>query len=181
MVEAPLLTPRLLMRPFVPDDAEPAFEIFRLEEVGRWTGGVHTSIDDTRALIAKAGEHQAAHGFALWAVEERETGLLVGEVGLQLLEFRGPEVEIGWSFAPSSWGRGYASEAAGAWLDVAFGELALPEVLATIIPENAASRRLAERLGFALRGERYVHRANHLVYAVTAAAWSQGRSAAAAG
>ena len=181
MVEAPLLTDRLLLRPFVPQDAEPAFAMFRLEEVGRFTGGVHESVDDTRALISKASEHQAAHGFALWAVEERETGTLVGEVGLQLLEHRGPEVEIGWSFDPAYHGRGYASEAAGAWIDVAFGALGLDELLATIIPENAPSRRLAERLGFELRGERYVHRANHLVYALTAAAWSSDRSAAAAG
>lgn len=168
MVDAPLITDRLLMRPFVPEDAEAGFAIFRQDEVGRFTGGTHTSIDDTRALIAKAAEHQAAHGFALWAVEERETGALVGEVGLQLLEHRGPEVEIGWSFAPSSWGRGYASEAARAWLDVAFGELGLDEVLATIIPENTASRRLAERLGMVVVGERYVHRAQHVIYALSA-------------
>lgn len=182
MVEPPLLTERLLMRPFVPADAEAAFAaMFRLDEIGRFTGGTHTSVDDTRALIAKAGEHQAAHGFALWAVEERETGALVGEVGLQLLEFRGPEVEIGWSFAPSSWGKGYATEAARAWIDVAFGELGLPELLATILPDNDRSRRLAERLGFVERGTRYVHRADHVIYVLTAPGSTQDRSAGAGG
>jgi RimJ/RimL family protein N-acetyltransferase len=171
-MDAPLDTARLRMRPFVPDDAERAFPMFALDEVGRYTGGTHASVDDTRALIAKAAEHQEAHGFSLWAVEERATGELVGEVGLQLLEHRGPEVEIGWSLHPSHWGRGYAHEAAAAWLDVAFGELGLDEVLATIIPENDASRRLAERLGMALTGERYVHRATHLVYALDKGAWT---------
>lgn len=171
-MDAPLDTARLRMRPFVPEDAERAFPMFALEEVGRYTGGTHASIDDTRALIAKAAEHQAAHGFSLWAVEERESGALVGEVGLQLLEHRGPEVEIGWSLHPSYWGRGYAHEAASAWLDVAFGALGLDEVLATIIPENTASARLARRLGMERIGERYVHRATHDVYALGKGAWT---------
>lgn len=171
-MQPPLDTARLRMRPFLPEDAERMFPMFALDEVGRYTGGTHASVDDTRALIAKATEHQEAHGFSLWVVEERETGELVGEVGLQLLEHRGPEVEIGWSLHPSRWGRGYAYEAASAWLDVAFGELGLDEVLATIIPENDASARLAERLGMERIGERYVHRATHDVYALDRGAWT---------
>jgi RimJ/RimL family protein N-acetyltransferase len=153
-MEGPIETARLTLRPLTADDAEAAFELFRTDEVGRFTGGAHGSLDETRELIARGAAHQAEHGFAMWGVWERDTGLLVGEVGLQLLEHRGPDIEIGWSIRPERWRRGYAYEAARAWLDAAFGELGLGEVVAVVRTENAPSRALAERLGLRHAGKR---------------------------
>ena len=165
----PIVTTRLRMRPFESDDAWAGFALWAEPEVGRFTGGAHATIAESRALIEKNRAHGERHGFALWAVEERETGALVGEAGLQLLEGSGPEVEIGWAFAPSAWGRGYATEAANAFLDVAFGGLGLDRVIAVIREENAASHRVAERLGMRPAGRRRVYGADHDVYEITPA------------
>lgn len=175
---APILTPRLRLRPFAPADADAVFAIFCDPEVGGWVGGAHATLDVSRALIERNREHQRRHGYALWAVEERESGALVGEVGLQLLELTGPETEIGWSIARRAWRRGYATEAAAAWLDVAFGPLGLDEVVATTLPANVASRAVAARLGMQPAGRRHVHGAEHDVWRISR---STGRRPAAGG
>ena len=110
--------------------------------------------------LARLIEHQARHGFSFWAVTDRESGLLAGECGLYLLEGRGPEVELGYSFGTRWWGRGYAVEAARATLGEAFGPLGLERVIAITRPENHRSQRVLERLGFARTGTRlaYGHR-----------------------
>ena len=166
-VVGPILTPRLRMRPFEQDDADAVFAVFRDPEVGRWVGGAHATLEESRAMIARAH----ARELSMWAVEERETGVLVGEVGLQPLELLGPEVEIGWTIGRERWGRGYATEAAAPWLDVAFTTLGLDEVLATVLPENAASHRVAEKLGMRRLPERRdVWGGPHVIYSATSPA-----------
>jgi len=110
--------------------------------------------------LARLIEHQERHGFSFWAVIDRESGLLAGECGLYLLEGRGPEVELGYSFARRWWGQGYAVEAARAALDEAFGPLEMERVIAITRPENHRSQRVLERLGFTADGTRlaYGHR-----------------------
>ena len=158
------MTARLRLRPFEERDADALFAVFSDPAVGRFVGGPHASPDDSAALIARNRAHHARHGHSLWAVEERESGVLVGEAGLQLLELVGPETEIGWTLGSPWWGRGYATEAARAWLDAAFTTLGLDAVIATVLPENAASHAVARRLGMEHAGRRHVHGAEHDVY-----------------
>ena len=61
-------------------------------------------------------------------------------------------MEVSYLLAPQYWGRGLATEAAGAALAYAAGPLALDRVVAAIAPENARSRRVAERLGMRYEG-----------------------------
>ena len=63
------------------------------------------------------------------------------------------EVELGYVLAQHAWGRGLATEAASAWLDVAFGTLGLDRLTAVIHPDNAPSRGLAIRLDFRVHRE----------------------------
>jgi RimJ/RimL family protein N-acetyltransferase len=64
----------------------------------------------------------------------------------------GPEIEIGWRLRREAWGQGLAAEAARPVLRHAFVTLKLPEVVADIDPANAASLKVAEKLGLGLRG-----------------------------
>src|SRR5947207_15044024 len=92
----------------------------------------------------------AQRGWGLWAVEVREQGQFIGFVGLSEPSFEAhftPSTEIGWRLARSSWGRGYATEAARACRDFAFRNLGLSEVVAFTVPANARSRAVMERLG----------------------------------
>jgi ribosomal-protein-alanine N-acetyltransferase len=80
------------------------------------------------------------HGYGLWAVEVSEGGELVGFTGLAIPSFEAhftPAVETGWRLAYSTWGRGYATEAAQAALGFAFETLGLAEVVSFTSVENA--------------------------------------------
>ena len=156
------------MRPFEPEDAEAVFAVFADPEVGRWVGGAHTTIDRSRDLIDLNRRHVERHGFGMWAVERE--GELIGEAGVQLLERAGPEIEIGWTIGRPWWGRGYATEAARAWLDVARTVLGFDEVIATVLPGNAASRRVAQKVGMHFAGHRHVHGGEHEIWAIRLAA-----------
>ena len=163
-MDAPIRTDRLLLRPFERDDVHPLHAIWSDPEVGPWVGGTHTDLAESIEELGEHLRHQERHGFGFWAVEERATGRVVGEVGLMLFEGRGPEVETGWCVAREVWGRGYASEAAAAWLDVGFGELGLDRIVAVVLPENERSRRVCDRLGMREAGRRHAYGAEHVQY-----------------
>ena len=160
----PLLTERLHMRPFVPGDLDALHAMWADPEVGPWVGGRHERLQQSVDELQEHLDHQARHGFGFWAVEEREGGALVGEVGLQLLEGRGPDVETGWCFSRGTWGRGYATEAASAWLQAGFATLGLERIVAVVLPGNARSRRVCERLGMREAGVRRAYGADHVEY-----------------
>ena len=78
---------------------------------------------------------------------ERDSGELIGDAGLSLLDGRGPEVEVGYTLARAWWGKGYATEAAGALLTAGFDDFGLDEIVAVADPANAASTRVLEKIG----------------------------------
>jgi ribosomal-protein-alanine N-acetyltransferase len=79
---------------------------------------------------------------------------LIGDCGLQPLEHRGPEVELGYDFHPRVWGRGIATEAARAVMRQAFGALGIERVVAVVKPDNLASKRVLEKAGLRASGRR---------------------------
>ena len=162
----PLLTDRLRLRPFTADDLESVHAMWAHPEVGPWVGGRHTELQESIDELGAHLAHQARHGFGFWAVEERASGALVGEVGLQLFEGRGPDVETGWCLVRQAWGRGYALEAAAAWLDAGFSELRLDHIIAVVLPGNTRSRGVCERLGMREAGLREAYGAEHVEYVI---------------
>jgi RimJ/RimL family protein N-acetyltransferase len=139
----PIETERLTIRPFVAADLDALHEVYGDAEVMRWAGGASDRDGTERALRTHIERH-AEDGFAFWAVVERATGALIGDAGLGRL---GDEVEIGWTLRRDRWGLGYATEAARPILTAALGPIALDHVIATIHPENAASARVADKIG----------------------------------
>jgi RimJ/RimL family protein N-acetyltransferase len=109
--------------------------------------------------VAKVAAHWDAHGWGTFAVRERDTGDLVG-LGILATPSFLPEIlpatEVGWRIGRDRWGRGYAPEAARAVVGFAFGELGLDRVVSCIHTENAASVRVAEKLGMHLERETVV-------------------------
>ena len=96
-----------------------------------------------------------------------EPGDLIGDAGVGLIDGVA-EFELGYALGRRWWGRGYATEAALAVRDHALGELALPEVLALVRPDNAASIHVVEKIGMELVGTRHSDGVEHLLYAATA-------------
>jgi RimJ/RimL family protein N-acetyltransferase len=115
-------------------------------------------------MVAFLG-HWTLRGFGEWAVEERSTGTFVGRIGLQQPE-GWPEVEVGWVLHPAHWGKGFATEGATVALDIAFARLRSKRVISMIHPDNAASIRVAERLGEKRSAIILINGRTRLVYAI---------------
>ncbi len=114
--------------------------------------------------IEQQQEHQTSLGWSFWAVEELDTGSLIGDCGLQPLEHRGPEVELGYDFHPRVWGRGLATEAARAVMTQAFIVFGIERVVAVVKPDNAASQRVLEKAGLRPSGTREAYGESMLLY-----------------
>ena len=121
-----------------------------------------------------------AGGLGLLAVERREDGAFLGMCGLHHQESYPDDVEVAWRLAREHWGRGYATEAATAWLDHAFGTLHLPRVISMTDPPNLRSLAVMRRLGMVFDHEAEIEDMGMVfqvvVYAITA---EQSRSGAA--
>jgi RimJ/RimL family protein N-acetyltransferase len=92
------------------------------------------------------------NGAGWWAVEDRQTGQLVGNVGAFFRE-GSTVMELGWNTFRSFWGQGFANEAAAAALNYAFEVRREPKVRALIISGNESSLRVAQRLGLTYETE----------------------------
>jgi len=143
-----LETERLILRPFRSEDADTAFQWFGDPEVMRLTPtGADGSLADTRRRLATYCEHQATHGFSKWLVQERRSSEAVGDSGLLVLQESG-DIDLGFRFLKRFWGFGFATEVATAWIDGAFNAFGLQRLTAFSHPENAASLRVLEKVGF---------------------------------
>jgi RimJ/RimL family protein N-acetyltransferase len=152
-VQAPVIeTERLRLRAHQPEHLRDCTAMWRDEAVTRYTGGPSTSHRSWMRLLSYRG-HWSVLGFGYWAVEERTTARYVGDIGFA--DFRRDLdasldglPELGWALATHAHGKGYATEAlraAMAWGDEMF---ATDRVVCIISPHNAASLRVAEKLGF---------------------------------
>ena len=148
-------TERLMLRPPGSGDA-PAYRALLMHPTtGRWLRppplAPFEPADGDNWLDADA-RHWERFGFGPWAVIERAGGDYVGRVGLRWSEIGDRAgIEVLWSIDPERHGQGFAAEAAAAALELA-AELELDEVFAMILPANAASLRVAEKIGMVRDG-----------------------------
>ncbi len=140
--ELPLRTERLVLRRSTPADAE-AFHAYRSDpEVDRYLLGVPWSLARCRDQV---GRHDPDDDEILLLVER--DGQVIGDVMIAPQEPSYCQVELGWVFSTAGQGHGYATEAARAALDLAFGHYGAHRVYAQLDARNTASARLCERLG----------------------------------
>ena len=156
-----LTTERLVLCPVTAADHPALLAHWTLPDVRRFLfDGAALSAAEISETIEESARNFAAGGYGIWLIREHGRadaagpglagpGLggteLAGTVGLRPLDDTG--LEIFYSLAPGSWGRGYATEAARAVLAYALGTLGLPEVLAEVDEGNTASVAVVERLG----------------------------------
>ena len=146
-------TDRIVIRPWRPEEADRLFDLLRRMEVARWIGGrPMTDREEALVRIERWGEMLAADPrFGAWAAVERCSGIPAGTVLLKPLPDGGGEIEIGWHFHPDSWGKGLASEAAGALRARGFAQ-GLDEVWAVTHLDNHPSIAVCRRIGLQLLG-----------------------------
>ena len=161
-----LETERLVLRPFVEEDLESLHEILGDAETMRFYPAPFT-LEDTERWIERNRRRYVDDGFGLWAVLERSTGAFLGDCGLTIQLVDGePFVEVGWHVRRDRWGEGIAPEAGAGCRDWAFEHLDAERIIALILPENAQSRRVAEKLGMVVWRETTHAELAHLVYAI---------------
>jgi ribosomal-protein-alanine N-acetyltransferase len=142
-----LTTARLELRPITADDLDDLAALYADADVMRYIGtGLPRAREETIGRLHVQTDHWRQHGFGFFMARRRDDGAFVGRCGLQHLGDTGT-VEIGYTLAREFWGLGYATEAARACVDYAFGTLGLNRITAIARPENGASRHVMEKLG----------------------------------
>jgi [ribosomal protein S5]-alanine N-acetyltransferase len=149
-----LETRRTILRPLHPSDFD-AMHAFNSDADSMQYVGNNLPMPAhvTRAWIEASERHHAEYGYGECAVIDRATGQFIGWAGV----FRSRdtkhtgEVEVSYGLVASHRGQGIATEIASALVDYAFETLNVRRILATIDPDNIASIRVAEKLGFVLK------------------------------
>jgi RimJ/RimL family protein N-acetyltransferase len=143
-----ITTDRLLMRRWQDSDREPFAALNADPETMRYfpeTLGRAAS----DAFVDRIEASFDAQGYGLWALELAATGEFIGFAGLNPLPdgVPGSGMEVGWRLARNAWHHGYATEAARAALDVAFGGARLAEVWSMTAVLNEPSIAVMRRIG----------------------------------
>ena len=171
-----LTTPRLILRTFRRDDL-PAYAALNADpRVAEYLGGPLTR-ERSDGIAEWANERYEEEGLGLLAVERRGDGVFLGMCGLHHQESYPDDVEVGWRLAHEPWGKGYATEAATAWLDHAFGTLELPRVISITDRPNVRSLAVMRRLGMTFDHEAQVEDDgivfDAVVYSITRDVWGR--------
>ena len=149
----PLETERLILDVWRSSDWTDFRPIAEDPEVMRYiTGGTPWSEEQIRNFVDRQVKLYAERGFCRWRLLDRASGELVGFCGVGFW-CEGWDPEIGWWLARRHWGRGLATEAARCALRDAFERVGLERVVSVAMVENAASRRIMEKLGLHLERE----------------------------
>jgi ribosomal-protein-alanine N-acetyltransferase len=155
-----LETDRLLLRPPVAGDVEALAPMYADPEVMRYLGSGQTlTRAQTERSVRRTMDNWSADGFGLFTTVLRDDDTIIGRVGLIVwnpetwqpirANDQGPkELEVGYTLGQAFWGRGYATEAAGAARDFALERLGTQRLIALIIHGNEASTNVARKLGF---------------------------------
>jgi RimJ/RimL family protein N-acetyltransferase len=144
-----LQTQRLILRDWQSSDLEPFARINADSEVMKYFPAA-LSRKESDELVERIENHHQIHGFGLWAVEERLTGIFIGSIGLNVPSFHShftPTVEVGWRLARPFWGKGYATEGAEKAIAYGFSILGLSEIVSFTSKVNSRSIAVMKRLG----------------------------------
>ena len=145
----PLATDRLVLRRSIPADAETISAYRSDPDVHRHQGWERTDPDSIRAEIEEMAARVPGDpgGWVQFTVEERETGALVGDVGLAPADGEPGVIKVGYTIAPRHQANGFATEAVAALVAYAFERLDADVVRAYADADNVASIRVAEKVG----------------------------------
>lgn len=147
-----LATERLVLREFTADDWTAVFAYQNDPRYLRFYERESVTERQCQAFV---------YQFILWQAEQprskaqlaitlADTGQVIGNVGVRRDTAAEPVADMGFELHPDHWGRGYASEAAAAMVEMGFGDWGLERIHAHCISENAASARVLERAGMRL-------------------------------
>ncbi len=154
---APIVqTERLRLRALREDDLDWLARLHGDPEVMRHVRAPDTREQTARRLAELLEDARREPGLGVWPAELVDSGGCIGWFVLTRLE-GGEEIELGFRLFCEHWGRGLATEGARGVVQHAFGRLGLDRLVAVARPENLASHRVLEKVGFTRKGERRVY------------------------
>ncbi len=141
-----LRTERLILRAFRAADIDAWAAMESDPEVRRYRGNNPRDRAQAWAVMESSLGQWALRGYGLFAVERVADACFVGFTGV-LHPVDWPEPELSYSLARAAWGNGFATEAAAAAREWAFGGPGFTRLASFILPENSRSLRVAQKLG----------------------------------
>jgi RimJ/RimL family protein N-acetyltransferase len=131
------------------------YEMHGRPEVSRFLIWVPATREDAVVKLRKLARMRGIterNGALRLAVVLQATGLVIGDVNMEIISRRDQEAEVGWVFHPDHQGKGYATEAAAEMLRLGFEEMGLHRMMAVCDARNVPSARVMERLGMRREG-----------------------------
>ena len=171
----PIVTERLILRPYRDDDLPFLAAMNGDPEVMRYLGGTMTPVE-SNAMVARINAKLASDGHGMAAVERRADGQLLGMCGMSYEVWYPDVLELGWRLARPFWGQGYATEAGRAWARIAFEVYGEQRLISIADAPNDNSTAVMKRLGFT-----FDHAAelsddkgdfSAVIYSITREAWA---------
>ena len=149
----PLETADLLLRKPRMKDAEDIYGYASDPEVARFVlWEPHSSLSDTRAFVRELRRRIREGWPSSWVVVHRETGKVIGTIGLIWYSDENRSAELGYSFSREYWNQGYATQALRAVIDSVFSSLPLNRLEAQHDVRNPASGRVMQKCGLTQEG-----------------------------
>ena len=150
-----LATERLRLRAPLPRDAVALLALIGDPEVTKYLNvPTITTLAEAQALLERLDQRYAARDMIRWAIELVEHKEMIGTVGLLRFDLEHRHAELGYDIARRWWGQGLTPEAARAVIRYGFSVLGLHRIEAGVLPENRASVRVLQKLGFVEEGSR---------------------------
>ncbi len=167
-----LQTTRLLLREFIPQDADALALVLSDPETMRYYPAPYDRAG-VEQWIERNRQRYQDDGVGLWALEltkteeKDKTPEVIGDCGIIVQQVEGERLyEIGYHLCRDFWGQGLATEAAIACREWAFAHLKTERLISLIRPENLPSRRVAERVGMSVWKEVDWRGLKHNVYSM---------------
>ena len=152
LIETVIETERLLLRPFILEDAQDFYDLNADPEVTKYTGdGAFATVEAATHFIRNYHPY-TTEGMGRWAVLRKSDGAYLGWCGLRYV----PELEnvdLGYRFFRKYWGQGYATESGKACLEYGFKKLHLKTIVTRAMKDNIGSVRVMEKLGMQFENE----------------------------
>lgn len=149
-------TERLILRTFTIEDAHLILQLNKDPEVVRYTLDPIKSLKQAKEVLEQTILPQyVLNNHGRWAVHLKSDLEFIGWCGLKARPERN-EIDLGYRFIQSAWGKGFATEAAFACLKYGFEVLNLPRIVGRAMPENIASLKILEKCGMKYIGEEIV-------------------------
>jgi RimJ/RimL family protein N-acetyltransferase len=149
-------TPRLLLRPWQPDDLGELTRLLTDPEVIRYIVlNEPFTPEDLADVSARTVEQWEHNDFGPWVAIEKATGRWIGRISLsEIPDWPGSDkIEVGWELHQEFWGRGLATEGGRAAVRYGFEVVGLARIMSATMAANAASRRVMDKCGLRFQGE----------------------------